>query len=206
MPAAPGNGPGGQDLQQHDARHPDDLGLRGYRAGARAGPRRRAAVRDQPASSGQCWSLTSYCPVPGPVPGAPAEPRLPARLHHGDDAEGPEAGPGRRRSGRRAARHWVRKPCQLYNLFAAGGNEGLDFSAIIKMIEGEGRNERTARLDATDAALSVQRRAGSRRGGREGPVPDQHSSHRATASAIPRRDQGGARSPRHRGHQQRADA
>lgn len=23
-------------------------------------------------SSGQCWSLTSYCPVPGPVPGSPA--------------------------------------------------------------------------------------------------------------------------------------
>jgi 3-hydroxyisobutyrate dehydrogenase len=26
---------------------------------------------------------------------------------------------------------------QLYNLFASGGNEGLDFSAIIKMIEGD---------------------------------------------------------------------
>ena len=24
------------------------------------------------ASSGQCWSLTSYCPVPGPVPTSPA--------------------------------------------------------------------------------------------------------------------------------------
>jgi len=23
-------------------------------------------------SSGQCWSLTSYCPVPGPVPSSPA--------------------------------------------------------------------------------------------------------------------------------------
>ena len=23
-------------------------------------------------SSGQCWSLTSYCPVPGPVPAAPS--------------------------------------------------------------------------------------------------------------------------------------
>ena len=26
---------------------------------------------------------------------------------------------------------------QLYNLFASSGNEGLDFSAIIKMIEGD---------------------------------------------------------------------
>src|SRR4029077_13506527 len=23
-------------------------------------------------SSGQCWSLTTYCPVPGPVPSSPA--------------------------------------------------------------------------------------------------------------------------------------
>src|SRR3981081_4769764 len=23
-------------------------------------------------SSGQCWSITSYCPVPGPVPSSPA--------------------------------------------------------------------------------------------------------------------------------------
>ncbi|HKW55113.1 MAG TPA: NAD-binding protein, partial [Stellaceae bacterium] len=23
-------------------------------------------------SSGQCWSMTSYCPVPGPVPSSPA--------------------------------------------------------------------------------------------------------------------------------------
>ena len=32
-------------------------------------------------ASGQCWSLTSYCPVPGPVPASPAnrnyEPALP---------------------------------------------------------------------------------------------------------------------------------
>src|SRR4029077_6887057 len=25
-----------------------------------------------PKSSGQCWSMTSYCPVPGPVPTSPA--------------------------------------------------------------------------------------------------------------------------------------
>ena len=31
---------------------------------------------------------------------------------------------------------WGQKRSQLYNLFAAGGNEGLDFSAIIKMIDG----------------------------------------------------------------------
>ena len=31
------------------------------------------------ASSGQCWSLTSYCPVPGPVPASPGEQRLQGR-------------------------------------------------------------------------------------------------------------------------------
>ena len=34
-------------------------------------------------SSGQCWAMTSYCPVPGPVPAAPANrgyaPALPRR-------------------------------------------------------------------------------------------------------------------------------
>jgi 3-hydroxyisobutyrate dehydrogenase len=34
-------------------------------------------------SSGQCWALTSYCPVPGPVPASPA--------NRGDDAEGSSA-------------------------------------------------------------------------------------------------------------------
>ena len=30
-------------------------------------------IRDRAStSSGQCWALTSYCPVPGPVPASPA--------------------------------------------------------------------------------------------------------------------------------------
>ena len=39
-------------------------------------------------SSGQCWSMTSYCPVPGPVPASPANRDYAAGLHRGDDAEG----------------------------------------------------------------------------------------------------------------------
>ena len=41
------------------------------------------------------------------------------------------------------------------------------------------------------------------RGGREGTIPHQYSSHRAPAPAVPRRDQGGARPAGHRGYQQR---
>ena len=76
--------------------------------------------------------MTSYCPVPGPVPAA-AQPRFPARLHHGHDVERPQAGPGgRRRVG--ASTPLGAEAAQLFNLFASAGNEALDFSAIIKMI------------------------------------------------------------------------
>ena len=43
------------------------------------------------AASGQCWSLTTYCPVPGPVPTSPVQPRLHGRVRHGADAEGSQA-------------------------------------------------------------------------------------------------------------------
>ena len=70
---APAARPGRQDLQQHDPRHLDD------RASARpscwasgwASMRRSCSTSPRP-SSGQCWSLTNYCPVPGPVPTSPA--------------------------------------------------------------------------------------------------------------------------------------
>ena len=70
-------------------------------------------------SSGQCWSLTSYCPVPGPVPASPANRDYAAGLHGRDDAEGPEARPsGKPRcerkhpawSGSRRALRAVRSP------------------------------------------------------------------------------------------------
>ena len=52
-------------------------------------------------SSGQCWSLTTYCPVPGPVPTRAVQQRLQAGLRLRADAEGPEARPGGRRRRRR---------------------------------------------------------------------------------------------------------
>ena len=40
--------------------------------GERLGLSHQALFDVASASSGQCWSLTSYCPVPGPVPASPA--------------------------------------------------------------------------------------------------------------------------------------
>ena len=57
-------------------------------------------------SSGQCWALTTYCPVPGPVPTSPANqdyrPGFAAALMLKDLNLGQEAAPrGRRRHGAR---------------------------------------------------------------------------------------------------------
>ena len=86
-------------------------------------------------SSGQCWSLTTYCPVPGPVPTSPAnrgyEPGFTAAMMLKDLklAQAAAQGAG-------AATPLGALAAQLYNIFALNGNEGLDFSAIFKLIEG----------------------------------------------------------------------
>ncbi|MCL6607367.1 MAG: 3-hydroxyisobutyrate dehydrogenase [Geminicoccaceae bacterium] len=84
-------------------------------------------------SSGQCWSLTSYCPVPGPVPASPANrgytPGFTVAMMRKDLKLAQEA----------AQAVGARTPLgagayQLYNLFASQATEGLDFSAIMTMI------------------------------------------------------------------------
>ncbi len=86
-------------------------------------------------SSGQCWSLTSYCPAPGPVPAAPSNrgyrPGFTTAMMLKDLrlAEAAAASAGATLAlGGHAAR--------LYHDFAAGGHGGLDFSAIIKLFQG----------------------------------------------------------------------
>ncbi len=86
-------------------------------------------------SSGQCWSLTTYCPVPGPVPTSPANreyrPGFTAAMMLKDLklAMGAAEMAG-------AATPMGAAATQLYGKFAHEANEGLDFSAIIKMIRG----------------------------------------------------------------------
>ncbi len=90
-------------------------------------------------ASGQCWSLTSYCPVPGPVPTAPSNrdyaPGFAAAMMLKDLRLAVDAAQASETSlpmGAGAA--------NLYSLFAAGGGGGLDFSGIIRLIR-SGRAE-----------------------------------------------------------------
>ncbi|MDX6751854.1 3-hydroxyisobutyrate dehydrogenase [Geminicoccaceae bacterium 1502E] len=85
-------------------------------------------------ASGQCWSLTSYCPVPGPVPSSPANreyrPGFTAAMMRKDLRLAQEAAQAVGASTPLGAEAY-----QLYNLFAMQGKEALDFSAIIQMME-----------------------------------------------------------------------
>src|SRR5580692_1608710 len=86
-------------------------------------------------SSGQCWSLTSYCPVPGPVPTSPAnrdyQPGFTAAMMLKDLRLAQEAA---RAAG--ATTPLGAEAAALYGLFAAHGNAGLDFSGIIRFLRG----------------------------------------------------------------------
>jgi 3-hydroxyisobutyrate dehydrogenase len=86
-------------------------------------------------ASGQCWSMTSYCPVPGPVLASPAN-----RDYEGGFAtalmlkdlklaiEAAQAAGASVPMGSQAE--------ALYQMFVGLGGEGRDFSAIIKMLDG----------------------------------------------------------------------
>jgi len=86
-------------------------------------------------SSGQCWSITSYCPVPGPVPTSPAnrgyQPGFAAALMLKDLKLSQEAAQS---SG--AVTPLGAEATQLYALFNAQGHSGKDFSGIIEFLRG----------------------------------------------------------------------
>jgi 3-hydroxyisobutyrate dehydrogenase len=86
-------------------------------------------------SSGQCWSLTSYCPVPGPVPSSPANrdyaPGFTASMMLKDLKLAQDAS---RLTG--ANTPLGAEAASLYNLFESHGHGALDFSAIIKFLRG----------------------------------------------------------------------
>lgn len=91
-------------------------------------------------SSGQCWSLTSYCPVPGPVPTSPSnndyKPGFAAALMLKDLALSQDAA-----AAVGADTALGRHARDLYARFAEAGQGGADFSAIIRAIRdsaGEG--------------------------------------------------------------------
>ncbi len=87
-------------------------------------------------SSGQCWSITSYCPVPGPVPASPAnkdyKPGFAAALMLKDLRLAQEAA-----AAAGAVTPMGAEAAQLYALFNARGHGGDDFSGIINFLRGD---------------------------------------------------------------------
>lgn len=87
-------------------------------------------------SSGQCWSINTYCPVPGPVPTSPAnhdyKPGFAAALMLKDLKLAQEAA-----QSAGAVTPLGASATQLYALFNATGEEGTDFSGIINFLRGQ---------------------------------------------------------------------
>jgi 3-hydroxyisobutyrate dehydrogenase len=87
-------------------------------------------------SSGQCWSLTTYCPVPGPVPTSPAnrdyQPGFAAALMLKDLKLAQEAA-----QSAGAVTPLGAEAAQLYALFEAAGHGGTDFSGIVRFLRGK---------------------------------------------------------------------
>lgn len=84
-------------------------------------------------SSGQCWSLTTYCPVPGPVPTSPAnrdyKPGFAAALMRKDLGLAQQAA---MEFG--AATALGAMALNLYESFCEAGGEAADFSGIIQAL------------------------------------------------------------------------
>ncbi len=86
-------------------------------------------------ASGQCWSMTSYCPAPGPVPSSPAnndyQAGFTAAMRLKDLLLAQEAS-----SSADASTPMGQRAAELYTQMAEAGHDGLDFSGIMKMLKG----------------------------------------------------------------------
>jgi 3-hydroxyisobutyrate dehydrogenase len=86
-------------------------------------------------SSGQCWSLTSYCPVPGPVPASPAnrgyQPGFSAAMMLKDLMLAQDAARKVESTTPLGA-----AAAELYALFTSHDDRGRDFSGIIEFLRG----------------------------------------------------------------------
>jgi 3-hydroxyisobutyrate dehydrogenase len=84
-------------------------------------------------SSAQCWAMTSYCPVPGPVPASPAnrhyQPGFTAAMMLKDLRLAQQAA-----GGTAAATPLGAAAANLYQLFVDDGAGALDFSAIYRFL------------------------------------------------------------------------
>ena len=87
-------------------------------------------------ASGQCWSLTSYCPVPGPVPASRANrdyaPGFTAAMMLKDLKL---AGEAAEVSGSSTPMGALAR--ELYEQFCAAGNQEVDFSGIFRFLSAD---------------------------------------------------------------------
>ena len=111
------------------------------------------------AASGQCWALTTNCPVPGPVPTSPAnrdyQPGFAAALMAKDLNLAVNALDSTGVAGQMGA-----LAARIYDRFAAEGGAGRDFSAIITDIRGASERQGGDRPAGEDA--EAERPAGHR--------------------------------------------
>jgi 3-hydroxyisobutyrate dehydrogenase len=105
-----------------------------FNLGARLGLEPKKLFEVISTSSGQCWSVNSYCPVPGVGPKSPADdgfqPGFAAELMMKDarlSQEAAEAAAVATPLGARAA--------ELFRQFAETAGRGKDFSGIIEMLK-----------------------------------------------------------------------
>ncbi|MDA8712288.1 3-hydroxyisobutyrate dehydrogenase [Alphaproteobacteria bacterium] len=86
-------------------------------------------------ASGQCWSMTSYCPAPGPVPTSPANkgyaPGFTAAMMLKDLLLSQEAA-----GSAAAATPMGQRAAELYTQMAEAGDADMDFSGIMRMLRG----------------------------------------------------------------------
>jgi 3-hydroxyisobutyrate dehydrogenase len=93
-------------------------------------------------SSGQCWSLTSYCPMPGLVPSSPAnrdyQPGFTAAMMLKDLKLAQDAA-----RATRAVAPLGAGATAIYQRFVDEGGAGVDFSGIIRFLRGvsEGKDQ-----------------------------------------------------------------
>ncbi len=87
-------------------------------------------------SSAQCWSISKYCPSPGPVPASPANhdytPGFTAAMMLKDLKLAAQAA-----QLTSAATPLGTEAMALYTLFCSNGGQALDFSGILKFLRGE---------------------------------------------------------------------
>src|SRR4249919_3634736 len=86
-------------------------------------------------SSGQCWSLTTYCPVPGPVPTSPANRDYQAGFTAAMMLKDLQLAQTAAREAR-AATPLGAGAAAVYERFVESGGGNVDFSGIIRYLRG----------------------------------------------------------------------